>query len=454
MLNITSAFRDMSLAVAAFTVFAGTASAGAIYQDTFPANASTALNGTTPARHHTGVTWIAIGWKADGSVNDTTSLGKAFLPITPVTGATYALAARNSIAPPPMVRGFNSSSLPFKDNMFPYRPGYFRDARGWGANVMRLQLHPVRYAVYRHEKLWQAWPSFLNLLVAQIQRARRAGLKVVLDMHGLPFDLPGATTSSARSAVAGKFRGSAAFWKKPDLARRFCHIWSDIAEKTAPLRSSIYGYDLFNEPRLDNKPGKASISPPWRPLAIKIIKAIRKVDKKTWIIYEVAPWDLPRGFVNLSPLRDPRIIYSVHFYDPQGFTMQGLPKYPEAGSVHYPGLISPWPNSARQMWDKQMMLRDLAPVIDFQKKYHVPIYVGEFSVICWAPQKSAARWLTDAISIFERFHWSWTYHDFGHWHGWDLCYSGQTKSGLPRLARHETVRAKVVRAALAKNWKH
>ena len=191
-----------------------------------------------------------------------------------------------------------------------------------------------------------------------------------------------------------------------------------------------------------------SIAPPqWRPLAIRIIRSIREVDSLTWIIFEVAPYDSPRGFKGLAPLPYRRVVYSVHFYEPGPFTQQGLPNHPKAGTVRYPGVIY------GGRWGKTAMLHALLPVIRFQNRYHVPIYVGEFSVICWAPQRSAVRWLRDAIGIFEAHHWSWTYHAFGEWPGWDLRYSGQTRTGQPRLAGHETSRAKVIRAALAKNWK-
>ncbi len=349
--------------------------------------------------------------------------------------ATVAAGARTgkNLTQPPVVRGFVSAWRVVK-------PHYFHDARSWGADVLRLQLHPGAYARNHHEPFWQAWPSFLDQLVLLIRRAQRAGLKIVLDLHDPPYN---------PSTASPKVAGTRAYWKRPGLAHRYCHVWRDIVSKTAPWRSSIYGYDLYNEPHISPQPPKhGALAPPqWRPLAIKIIETIRELDEKTWIIYEVAPYDSPGGFGNLTPLPDTRVLYSVHFYNPWAFTAQGLSKnLPRP--VHYPGMIQ------GVMWNKNKMLQTLEPVIRFQDRYHVPIYVGEFSVICWAPQRSAARWLRDAINIFEAHHWSWTYHAFGEWPGWDLRYSGQTKTGQPRLAGHETSRAKVIRAALAKNQRN
>lgn len=74
------------------------------------------------------------------------------------------------------------------------------------------------------------------------------------------------------------------------------------------------------------------------------------------------------------------------------------------------------------MWNKEKIRAVLAPVRKFQQKYNVPIYVGEFSVICWAP--GAAQYLDDCISIFEEYGWDWTYHVFREWAGWSIEHDG------------------------------
>ena len=96
----------------------------------------------------------------------------------------------------------------------------------------------------------------------------------------------------------------------------------------------------------------------------------------------------------------------------------------------------------------------LAPVTAFQARYHVPIYVGEFSVVRWAPPGSGARWLQDVVDLFEARHWSWTYHAFREWHGWSLEHGGTFwMNGMepPPEAAKETDRAKVIRRALGRN---
>ncbi len=381
---------------------------------------------------------VALTLGGSGCKNErpSTSVAAARQPTDHVTGLLLAgkvgmTASKNGgIRSPATVRGFVSAF------MFPFRSGYFRDARKWGANVIRLQLHPGYWALDHHEKFMQGLPGYLHELRAHLRRAQRAGLKVVLDLHGPPFARP----------KLGHLGGTRAYWKMPGLTSRFCTVWRDIVKAARPWRKSIYGYDLYNEPRIDTSHGPIAPAQ-WRPLAKRIIKTIRQLDKKTWIIFEVAPYDDPAGFTGLKPLPYSHVIYSVHFYMPWLFTSQGLQGHPRP--VYYPGMIH------GHWWNRATMVQRLAPVIEFQNRYRVPIYVGEFSVIRWAPRASAARWLQDAISIFESHHWSWTYHAFGEYNGWSLKYgSTYWKPGMPLVkADHETLRAKVIKTALQKNWR-
>ncbi len=332
---------------------------------------------------------------------------------------------------PVVVRGFVSTAD------FPAKPGYFRDARRWGADVLRLQLYPGHYAREHHEKFQQAMPSFLNVLASEVRRAHRAGLKLILALFNAPY-----------SNVSQHEAHTKAYWQRTGLAPRLGYFWKAVVRRIAPFRSTIWGYDIYNEPFVSTKVKYNPVLPPqWPSIAIKTIIAIRKIDKKSWIVYQGTSYAGDSGFTNLKPLPEPRVIYEVHFYDPSSFTFQGL----------LPGFKRPvyFPGHKPGQWTKKNMVQALQPVVNFQNRYHVPIYIGEFSVIRWAPRKSAVAWLRDAISIFESHHWSWTYHAFGEFNGWSLKYgSHYWKAGMPApvRARHETARAKVVRAALKRNW--
>jgi len=333
---------------------------------------------------------------------------------------------------PPIVRGF----MVREKNS----PQDYADAKAFGANVIRLQLHPARYASRMKQKFTEAWPACLSQLEEQVKLAGQAGLKVVVDLHEPPFP-------------EAKFERPE-FWNRTDLADSFSMVWTDIATRLLPYKETIWGYDLLNEPLDRTQLPNAPIQ--WRPLAIRIIKAIRKVDTQTWIIYETGPGSLFTGFKGLEPLADKRIIYSAHFYYPQKFTHQGvsniqgtdLAKAMEQINIQYPGMID-----GRQ-WDKNYLASILKDADDFQARYKVPIYVGEFSIIRWAPKASALNWLQDVVDLFEARGWSWSYHAFREFHGWSLEHDEtfwQTGMPQPQRVNYDTDRAKIIKKVFLKN---
>jgi endoglucanase len=312
----------------------------------------------------------------------------------------------------------------------------FKDMRAWGANVVRLQVFPVgwarRYA--GGKSLWDGWPVTLDSVEAFVRAAGAAGLKVVVDLHEAP--MPGVPND--RSAM----------WQSADLAPNFCHAWADIARRLLPLRSVVWAYDLYNEPlNRDEWP-----RPPtgWRPLADAIVRTIRTIDADTWLVYEVGPGSTFTGFENLTPFGDHRMIYGAHIYEPGAFLKQGMSGEAPAGSLHYPGRIG------LTYWDRGRLETVVAPAVAFQAHYHIPVFIGEFSVIRWAPHDDAVRWLSDVVSIMEEHRWSWCYHAFREYNGWSLEYDEKPwhdHDADPGPVSYVTDRAKVIRDALQANWR-
>ncbi len=316
----------------------------------------------------------------------------------------------------------------------------FPDLHAWGANVVRrfISLKPEHYTADGLAEYGADWEKKLASLETYLQAARDAGMKVALTVNGEAF---------GKDVATGKF------WSNPGLSAVVCKVWRGIAERLLPYRDVIYGYDLYNEPldwsQMPNPPRQ------WRDIAKNAIKVIREVDKETWIVYETGPGGLSWGFAGMKPLPDSRIIYSVHFYSPHEFTHQGVMniKYTDLAevkaklNVRYPGVVN------GLLWNKEQIKKDLASAREFQLKYHVPILVGEFSVIRWAPKEDAAQYLKDLIDIFEEYQWSWIYHGFREWHGWSVEHDETfaKHDSNPKPAAQETERAKVVKCGLARN---
>jgi hypothetical protein len=68
----------------------------------------------------------------------------------------------------------------------------------------------------------------------------------------------------------------------------------------------------------------------------------------------------------------------------------------------------------------------------FGKRYDVPIFVGEFSCVKWAPNKSAESYIADSLEFFESYGWSWSYHEYRRWYGWDSEMQSGAKTTMPR----------------------
>jgi hypothetical protein len=130
-------------------------------------------------------------------------------------------------------------------------------------------------------------------------------------------------------------------------------------------------------------------------------------------------------------------------YLPHAFTHQGVSGLSEP--LSYPGQIQ------GKYWDRAALAEQLRPVVQFQQGYRVPIYIGEFSVIRWAPGEAGYRYLKDVIDIFEDNGWDWSYHAFREWSGWSVEHGPDRLNTRPTT--QPTDRQMLLRAWYAKNVK-
>lgn len=212
------------------------------------------------------------------------------------------------------------------------------------------------------------------------------------------------------------------FWDDERAKESLVRIWRDLA-RTYAANTTVVAYDLLNEPDPDGGPSGNRI---WMPLAQKMIDAIRTEDRNHVIIFEPAPFGAAFGFDGVVPFKDSSIVYSFHFYEPHRLTHQGLLGFPVG--VSYPGLVG-----LRGYWDKGKLSEYMEPARKFQRRYKVPLHVGEFSFIRWAPGDSRYQYLKDAVDLFEKEGWAWLYHSFREWDGWDLELPSGNKNARSRI---------------------
>lgn len=291
----------------------------------------------------------------------------------------------------------------------------YADLAGYGANLVRIIIPLERcqncptYGVAAGE--WEYMERTLEM-------GGKYGFKVILTFSPQP---------------AGD---KAIYWDRPELQASIADIWAKVARKFKG-NPVVAGYELINEPvvpRDRNRPsffGRLSKSidgvvdgpdnnvDQWREFSTKLIQAIRNEDPESVIIFEPSPWAAARGFPSLTPLPFQRIVYCFHFYEPYALTHQGL---------YENHAVMPYPNEA---WSRSRLSKEMEPVRAFARKYKVPIFVGEFSIVRWAPGDSAVRYLSDLIELFEAEKWNWMYHGFREYEGWDP----ELNSALPKGAK-------------------
>ena len=291
----------------------------------------------------------------------------------------------------------------------------FEDLKKWGVNLVRYHIYG---RVPEIEKLplndAEKYRRWLDLKLQELDRTleycRKNDLKVIIAL----FNALGSTQTSLLSNT---------LTFTPEAQDMLVWEWEKMAAKYKD-NPTVCGYDILNEPLENNYSGQSGVLD-WDRLAERVAKAIRQIDPVKPIIIE------PSGYgASVYFLVDvPNVIYSVHFYSPQHYTHQGLNGMP--AGLSYPGQID------NILWDKDTMRKALAPAIEFKKKYNVPMIVGEFSALRWAP--GSQQYLKNAIEIFEENGWDWIYHGYREFHGWDAEWSADRKveGRLPSTPRKE-----------------
>lgn len=300
----------------------------------------------------------------------------------------------------------------------------------WNANLIRFQLIRLGRAGQAVADYDEWLAGELKKLDAALESCEKYGLYVVVDLHSPP----------GGKATAGGYMGSdSGLFTSRQAQQKFVEVWRQIATRYKGAKA-IWGYDLANEPVEDESEDACQ---DWRELAQSAARAIRAIDLARTIIVEPAEWGGPGGLNQLVPIDVSNVVYSAHMYLPHAFTHQGVH---EAGpSYPYPGLI------AGKQWDKAQLEEALQPVVAFQQRYGVHIYIGEFSAIRWAPDGSACRYLGDLIDIFEAHGWDWSYHAFREWSGWSVEHGSDRQETKP--ATSPTDRQRLLRDWFARNRK-
>jgi hypothetical protein len=186
--------------------------------------------------------------------------------------------------------------------------------------------------------------------------------------------------------------------------------------------AALAGIDLFNEPHLPHL-SLVVAQQTWAVVAATAVAGIRRAGSNAPVVVESVVGASPAAWRGLIPMADGRVVYSCHFYTPHEITHQGvLPQY--SRHIPYPAGLQ-WQLGA---WDHELgvseinrsrLALELGPAQDFAARFGVPMYVGEFGCVRWAPAGSALRYVDDCLDLFTAYGWNWCFHSFRTWSGWD-----------------------------------
>lgn len=308
---------------------------------------------------------------------------------------------------------------------------YFDDLAATGANVARI-FFPFR----KCQNCTQFGRSPANV----------AALRRILNW---------AHVRKIKIVVVGIFddQDKASFWHNPALRESFVANWEWFA--TAFQNDpGLAGLDLMNEPNPPRPSGTAAQAHAlWRPLAESAISAIRTSGVTLPIIFEGFGGGQAIGLRDLQPFNDSQVVYSFHLYTPHEITHQRV-------SSAWPRTI-PYPAGPEWQlkdavleaggWDRNRLELALNDVIAFQQRYKLPIFVGEFSCVRWAPNGAAGRYIGDCLALSKRYGWSWCYHEFRGWSGWDAEIPSAEPSAAVRSLDAPTM--KLLRSEIAEGKK-
>lgn len=275
-----------------------------------------------------------------------------------------------------------------------------------GAKVARCILEVRRCSVCPKYAVAQEDSLRLKRLVGY---AKKYGLKVIIALDTKP-----------RASEAD-------FWMSEMRKTSLQIIWSEIAKQYAN-ETTIAAYDLLNEPAPPDVTWSSSPSKMWPQLIDSFALAIRQQDSNHALIVESSPIALPGAIEKLQPINFENVVYSIHFYEPHKLTHQGIIGFPLG--VSYPGFVP-----GRGYWDKTRLSEYLEPVRKFKKQYNVPVQVGEFSMIRWAPTGSRNRYIKDFLDLVYKEQWGWLYHAYREWDGWDAEIDSKAKNFKIRNSR-------------------
>ena len=172
-----------------------------------------------------------------------------------------------------------------------------------------------------------------ELLDNLVKWCKASGIYVIIDMHAAPGGQTGQNIDDSADDQPELFM-------QPKYQDRLVDLWAAIARRYKD-EPAVAGYDLLNEPLPERTGAAAKFGRQLEPLYQRITRAIRAVDSRHMVILEGDNW--ANDWSVFTRPFDSNLVYQFHYY----------------------------------CWDSPAKLESIRQYLDFGRRYHVPIWVGE-----------------------------------------------------------------------------
>ena len=238
----------------------------------------------------------------------------------------------------------------------------FQLIRDTGLNTIRLPLYYRNFMEGSDENLTMR-PDAFEKLDYFLELAKKYGLKVIIDMHGVVGGQSGYEHCGTRDMD---------FWENEGYIQSMCTLWNNIAKyyvnQRPDLAPTILAYDLVNEPTKRTESGTGKLQ--WDVMD-RLYDAIRQADDCHVISVE-GVW-YPHSLPDPKEYGWENVLYQYHFY-----------------------------NWNHDKWTPNELFYSLMFGLFAHTDYDVPKFVGEFSF--FTNQQAWAKYLKQ----YDDLGWGWT----------------------------------------------
>lgn len=214
--------------------------------------------------------------------------------------------------------------------------------------------------------------------------------------------------------------------------RHFEESWRYLAAALQDTSHTNVAVEFLNEPDIGRELWKSHVE--------RLAPKMRQwLPLHTFVVGPSGPMRY-ESLADFQPLKDPNVIYAVHFYDPFIFTHQGAEWHPPTDTVRL-SVGVPFPSyendpritsliarltaqghlhaakEVQKIFEEPWTTKDISNAFDavqkWSQKHGRPVIVNEFGVLSYdAPRNDRLFWLGTVVTVVENRCIGWTHWDY------------------------------------------